>query len=149
MIEGATYRCMADIDAKLQLVPELKGKIVHVYNKSDLLDKAKGIVLPFAGIFYNGISANSGGGESHKIGNACVLRISVMILTRIDTLSSANMQQLSGKLLDSARNEIFESISPLGHYWNFTGENAEIIKDVVVYVQQWQTPFTLSKIERV
>ncbi len=149
MIEGATYRCMADIDAKLQLVPELKGKIVHVYNKSDLLDKAKGIVLPFAGIFPNGISANSGGGESHRIGNACVMRISVMILTRIDTLSSANMQQLSGKLLDTTRNEVFETISPLGHYWNYMGENAEIVKDVVVYVQQWQTPFTLSKIERI
>ena len=149
MIEGAVYRCMSDIDSKLQLLPELKGKIVHVYNKPDLLDKAKGIVLPFAGIFYNGISANSGGGETHKVGNACVLRISVMILSRLDNISNANMQQLSGKLLDSVRNEIFETFSPLGHRWNFTGENAEIVKDVVVYIQQWQTPFTLSKIERV
>lgn len=149
MIEGAVYRCMSDVDSKLQLLPELKGKIVHVYNKSDLLDKAKGIVLPFAGIFYNGISANSGGGETHKVGNACILRISVMILSRLDNISNANMQQLSGKLLDSTRNEIFETFSPLGHRWNFTGENAEIVKDVVVYIQQWQTPFTLSKIERV
>ena len=149
MIEGAVYRCMSDIDSKLQLLPELKGKIVHVYNKSDLLDKAKGIVLPFAGIFYNGISASSGGGETNKKGNSCLLRISIMILTRIDNFSSANMKQLSGKLLDSARNEIFETYSPLGHLWGFGGENAEIVKDVVVYIQQWQTPFTLSKIERV
>lgn len=149
MIEGAVYRCMSDIDSKLQLLPELKGKIVHVYNKSALLDKAKGIVLPFAGIFYNGISASSGGGETNKKGNSCLLRISVMILTRVEIISSANMQQLSGKLLDSVRNEIFETHSPLGHLWGFGGENAEIVKDVVVYIQQWQTPFTLSKIERV
>lgn len=147
-------KCVTDLKTHLsQLIAA--GKVIHVYDENELMDKTKGLTFPAVGVVYEGMRAvpETSNAESskvsHKLGVSGELIASIMILQRPDSISAADTKTPAMTLLDDVRQEIMGSRSPSGHFWRFMVEASALEKNgVVIWLQRWSTPVQLVPVAR-
>lgn len=148
---GIAQSCIDQIDAALQSIAKLTGKVLQVYTEAELLDKTKLVTLPAAGVMYEGMRAVSEGQQAnavkttHRVGITAELVLSIMIIeTGGNVTGTANTKRLSTALLDLVRDRLMATKSPSGHNWRFIVEAAAEPKNgAVFWIQRWATPVML------
>jgi hypothetical protein len=143
MIDAATL-CMADLKTVLQSIAKLKGKIVQVYDHSELQDKAKPLKLPACGIIYEGMRSVGESGSSAKLGTSCELVASIIMMDTLTNMGAANTYENAPAILDAIREGMMGRRSPTGHFWKFIVEAAaQPSHGTVLWVQRWSCPVQL------
>lgn len=138
-------KCIADIEARLKTLNKMSTRVFHVYGEDDLLDVTKSLSFPCMGVVYNGIrSVPEAGKDTNKHGTSAELVVTIMLLERDNTQTTANPKEGAIRLLDDARELIIRTRSPSGHMWRFQLETPVAgKKGVLAYVQRWSTPVQL------
>lgn len=136
--------CVADIETRLKTLVDMSKRVFHVYGEDDLLDYTKGLTFPCMGVVYNGIRSIPENKETGKQGISGELVVTIMLLFRDSTSTTANQKASAISMLDDARKLILTTKSPTGHKWKFQLESpVQGKKGVLAYVQRWSTPVQL------
>lgn len=138
--------CIQDIEAKVESLPALRGRVFHVYSEEELVERTKGLSFPCVGVIYDGLrSVGEPGKDSGKMGSSAELVVTVMIFFRQDTKAKNDPKESVVSQLDVIRKNILRTKSPSGHFWRFQIEAAVAGKEgVLTYLQRWVTPVQLS-----
>lgn len=141
---------VASLVASLQSVAGVKGAF-HALTEEELMDKAKVLQYPAAGVIYEGMRGGGDSGKAtHRVGLSADLTVSLVILynskavlgqTAMDALKLEALE-----LLDLIRNTIRDTRGPSQHFWRFISEAPALEKNgVVLYIQRWSLPVKLSQ----
>jgi len=137
--------CVNDIFARVKLVSNFAaGEVRLVYSETDLLDKAKFIPPPFAGVMYEGLRSNNTDGG--KMGRATDCYVTIILGALSKAIGGHDSMPQSVVLLDAIRDQILNDRSPTKHRWKFISElYTGDIGNTMIYIQRWSTPFILSR----
>lgn len=138
-------KCIEDLEARVEQIPALKGRVFHVYSEEELVERTKGLSFPCVGIVYDGMMAIPEPKPTAKIGGSAELVATVMIFFRQDTKAKNDPKDQTVALLDQIRGKILATRSPTQHLWRFKLEAAvEGKQGLLTYVQRWATPVQLT-----
>jgi hypothetical protein len=142
-VSSIATKCLDDLLEKIKKVPLIENKkTFYVYSEADLLDETKSRTLPCVGVMYGGLRAVEGR-DGKGLSSMC--RAILVVVAENKDIGKLDRKNLIVQLLDDMRDQIKETRSPTGHFWQFLGENpAPMIGNRIVYLQNWQTPTLLS-----
>jgi hypothetical protein len=136
--------CMTDLESKVQLIAEFRGKTFGVFSEDELVERTKGIGYPCIGVIYNGIYTQPEIGSTQKIGGSGELVFSMIVVFRQSTIAVIDPKEQIVEKLDAIRSKIIGTKSPTGHFWKFQMEIPVVGKaGLLAYVQRWATPVQL------
>lgn len=131
----------------LQSIAELgNGKVMSILSEDDLMNKAKLVPFPAAGLVYEGMRSRAEVQVTQKVGLSVDLGISIVVFYRPDFPAGTDMKNEALMLLDKIRNKIKGTTAPGGKKWRFVAEVPAVEKaGVVVWIQRWSTPVMLTE----
>lgn len=137
-------KCAADLLVRLQSIAKLYAKSIFIFTEDDLQDKLKGIILPGAGIIYEGLRALPETGAA-RTGLSCEAVFSVIVVSQAETIANGDAKTPILNLLDELRNAILFARAPGGHLWRFVVEAAtRETNGSIFWVQRWSTTIQLT-----
>jgi hypothetical protein len=145
MNDSTAVQLIAQIKAQLQNVSALTGKIVQIYDDTDLLDAMKGISPPFIGIVYEGMRAMPESGTMRR-GVSAEAVFSLVIVEKQTTAGESQVKNRTINLLDATRQAMREMTrATAGHQWRFVLETPADAKKSgnTMWIQRWTTPVQL------
>jgi len=122
------------------------GKVVIVYNETDLLDKTRTIKsFPALGIVYEGMRSEPEQGATVK-GLSAEIVVAFVLIEQGEGIQQSKAKKTRAiDYLDAMRDQFMgERSTVTGHIWHFMVEApAELRSDMVCWVQRWSLPVQL------
>jgi hypothetical protein len=139
--ENLVQKCLDDIDARLQSIAILKGRVLFVLDDDEALNKIKGTSFPQVCYLYEGMRSVD---TKEQRGISCEAVFGLVIMTKIEQLAGHNNKASAIALLDDVRAAMREGRSPVAAHWKFLVEAQAAKKDtVLLYLQRWSVPVQL------
>lgn len=136
--------CIDHLESLIRAVPEVHGRVFHVYSEEELMEKTKALIFPSVGLVYGGMRSVPTTGGSRDLGLSAELTASLILAFKTSNAKS-DPRDTAVSLLDKFRVAIHGQRSPSGHFWKFTMESAlQGDSGVLYYFQRWSCPVQLT-----
>lgn len=131
-----------DLIEVLQSIAKLSAKTLYVLDADELLDKAKNVPLPAAGVIYEGMrSTSEPGKDSNRHGQSAEAIFTVLVAGFPKTDREPSSKTTSVGLLGDIRQVLKSRKSPTGHIYRFQVESpADDVKGTIIWAQRWSVP---------
>lgn len=135
-----------DLKTKVETIDAFSKKTIKFIEPDVLAKGFDGVSLPACALAYEGLRAVATPGSqprvSHRVGLSASGSFGIYVVfanLKNITLRETYTDQTT-VIMDSVRNAVKDTRSPVGHYYEFVAEFPFILKGHTVWVQRWNTP---------
>jgi hypothetical protein len=137
---------MDDLQAKIASIEAFEKKTIKFIEPDVLTKEFTGLALPACALGYEGMrSVDVAPGAvkvTHRVGLSAAATFGIYVI--FQNIQMITLKQtytdITVNTMDSIRNVIKDTKSPVGHYYEFVMESPYILRGHTVWVQRWKTP---------
>ena len=132
--------------ARLNLIPELKDKVVLGFSVEDMMQQLSAATGARIGIVYEGIvPVQTPNKDSHVVSISASIGVGLCLIADGKLPGQERGVIPAVRILDKIRKSGFDQRSPTGHFWKMLAELPASEKNgVQVWLQRWSSPIQLS-----